>query len=155
MNVYMSSRNITKNFRLLIIIIVLFFFSLQLASIDRGSHSEFVSHKTLLSDNRFLIELSETRLNRLFGILHKKEKAFKQSLEDLQVLSFSDLINEGINNSNLKFGIKNDIVKYIEIQNQEIKVKKKFVADLINKSIFYSFEKSRIRFKAKDRSNVI
>ena len=154
MNVFMRHRNITNLIKLLITVLLIFILLLKLANIDYGSHLEIVTRNKFSSKNRFLIELSKMRLDKLFRILQKKENDFKDSLYMLQVFSFSDLISQEID-SNIKFELKNEINKYLEIENQEIRAKNALVVDLINRSNFYAFENSKLKSEMKNFSKVI
>ena len=132
----------TKHLRFFIVLLVIFFVLSQLANINYERHYEFVVENTIIEEDRFLIELSTKRLNKLFKILHEKEKEFKHSLDELRVLSFSDLIKKRLNDSNIKFELKNDVEKYIEIENNEVKAKRQLSVYLSKLSKLYSFNYS-------------
>jgi len=145
----------TKNLRFCIVLLVIFFFLSQLASINYERHYEFVVENTIIEEDGFLIELSTKRLNKLFKILHNKEEEFKHSLDELRVFSFSDLIKKRKNDSNIKFELQNDVEKYIKIENNEVKAKRKLSVDLSKLSNFYSYNYSSYPTRKQNFSNVI
>ena len=153
MNVSMLHRHIINRIKRLIAIVLICILLLNLANIDYGSNLEIVSRSKFSSGNSFLIELSKMRLDKLFGILQKKENDFKDSLYALQVFSFSDLIGQEID-SNINFELKNEANKYLEIENQAIRAKNELVVDLINRSNFYAFENSKLKSEMKSFSKV-
>jgi hypothetical protein len=152
---FATIRNMTKHLRLCIVLLVFFFVLSQLANINYERNYEFVVENTIIEEDGFLIELSTKRLNKLFKILHEKEEEFKHSLDELRVFSFTDLIKERINDSNIKFELKNDAEKYIEIENNEVKAKRKLSIDLRKLSNLYSFNYSSHLIRKKTFSNVI
>jgi hypothetical protein len=92
---------------------------------------------TTKRNDSFIFDIESARINRLFKILHRKEKLHSKVLNQLQLISFEDIIQ------------KKSKVKYnkLQVNGDEVQVTEEFVNELKQQSILHSFT-------AESRKNV-
>lgn len=89
----------------------------------------------------YLIKLSSQRIERLFQILHDKEKNFSQLMNHLGLFMFENLIN---GKEDLAFkGYEHDRDRFLEVVENRVRVSDIFINYLVNLSDFYSFKNPR------------
>lgn len=119
---------------------------------NANSNSKIVNKKDVIiksnaeiNDNiqkGFIIDFTANRISSIFNILKQKEETYGDVLEQLDLISFKDLISTG---SSIHY--PNEVNEYLTVENKQIKPNRKFINYLNNKSTFHSF--------AKPRSNVV
>lgn len=93
-------------------------------------------------NHRFSPELSIARLNRLLKILHDNEPIYESVLQNLNVVSFKQLIETNLSNA------PEDYKNNLKINNGRLEAKNEFIEYLINQSVYGSFNDPK-----KDSSN--
>ena len=158
MKTSIRNNSFVKNYRPIVIAILFFVFLFHPYGHTEQDESVTVTiQKVSTKKDSFLIDLSVSRLNKLFGILLNKEQTYKNELDRLNVLSFHDLISSNMTypseSKTPNAGI-NEIRKYFEINGDQLMVTQKFVNHLKNKSDFYSYTHPRLEPRKQNGSNV-
>jgi hypothetical protein len=94
-------------------------------------------------DPKYALDISLTRMNRLFDILYEKEQIYKEILDDLQVASFKKMVDpkEGADKVMADFTGEKD--KYLRIDGGKVRATQQLIDDLHDKSKMHTFEKPR------------
>ena len=98
----------------------------------------------LFHESDYINKLSSERINKLFNVLTEKELIYKDTLNNFDVLSFTDLLE-----SNNKEFYNSDIQNFLAIKNNTIVTTEYFIDYLKAKSHNMSF----INHVNKDRLN--
>jgi hypothetical protein len=105
-----------------------------------------IKFENSLLSNNFMIPLSKERIDKLFKILLKFENKFKDVLKDLNVILFTDLIE----NKNIYGPLSHDILSYLNINQSGVSANDEFLNHLKYLSNYYSYVMPRDSVQPKD-----
>ena len=103
-----------------------------------------------IKKNKYIFNMiSPKRLNKLFNIIHEKEKRIQHVLRKLNLLIFDDVIkNSYIKNlldlPFLQQHFNSEIKDFLQVIDNKIEVTDKFIDYLSNQSDYYTFHNPRI-----------
>lgn len=96
--------------------------------------SKIIKH----SDNSsaYILDISTERINKLFDILHEKEKLYGEILVSLDLLIFENLIS-GENDKTVFKNFSSEKNRYLKVVDNRIRATEEFVEYLYNVSSIY------------------
>lgn len=111
--------------------------------VDENSNNNIVDneHKLSSSSSKYILDISKERINKLFDILHDKEKLFSGVFKSLGLIVFDNLIS-GNDEPALK-DFSREKERFLKVVDNRVTVTDEFVSYLHNLSDYYSFEHPR------------
>jgi hypothetical protein len=94
------------------------------------------------SNESLILDLSADRLNKLFDILHDKERKYSSVMKNLQLFMFEDLVssnNKPKANDEQKM-FPNETSEFLKVLGNRVRVTNKYLNYLNNITEFYSFK---------------
>ncbi len=101
---------------------------------------------------KYIIEIKEHKLNKLFEILQDKEKQYGHLLDELDLVSFAQFANNKKTNSLGKYSSQAE--KYLMVNGNRVMVNEQYVTYLKNKSEYFLTASSRSNIQRKKILNV-
>jgi hypothetical protein len=108
--------------------------------------------KKLIKNSKYIIEITEHKLNKLFAILQDKEKEYGHLLDGLGLISFTDFPNKKQNIHLKKYDSQAE--NFLRVESSRVKVKKRYVSYLTNKSEHFLTALSRTNVTRQKILNV-
>ena len=103
-----------------------------------------------INENKYIFNMmSPKRLNKLFNIIHEKEKQIELVLRKLNLIIFDDIIKYIDSNNMLALPLaqqyfKSEIKDFLQVIGNKIQITNKFIDYLNNQSDYYSFYNPRV-----------
>lgn len=107
--------------------------------VDENSNNNIDNENKVPS--RYILDISKERINKLFDILHDKEKLFSGVFKSLGLIVFDNLIS-GNDEPALK-DYSREKERFLKVVDNRVTVTDEFVSYLHNLSDYYSFEHPR------------
>lgn len=103
---------------------------------------------------KYLMKINEERINRLFDILHDSEPRYASILNELKLISFSNLVENKPDDA--AYTYQEELKRFTVLNNNRVRVTKEFIDHLDHQSALYSFIKQRdnvVKAQVKDVSS--